>query len=306
MTDGFSSSAWAIAALKSPDLPRPPAGASPAPCTSEPTRPRDCGAEGIEAHLFDGTAALPGRGDRRRLARALHHRARHGGRSRAQDLRPPAAATRAGSAISRRPESTAITAAAGSTRRRRPGPASRAASTAGRRTRLAGDRAGGGRRGRHLPAARHLRPRPQRDRPGEGRHGPAHRQARPGLLAHPCRGHRGTCSTAITQAHAGAIYNVADDLPASTSDVIAFACELLGKPRAAGHPVGTGRAHDERHGALVLCGEPGACGTTGSRTSSASCCAIRPIARACAPSRQWPRARAPRPWRSGGRCRPGC
>ena len=28
------------------------------------------------------------------------------------------------------------------------------------------------------------------DRPGEGRHGAAHRQARPGLLAHPCRGCR--------------------------------------------------------------------------------------------------------------------
>ena len=40
----------------------------------------------------------------------------------------------------------------------------------------------------------------------------------------------GTVLTAITQAHAGAIYNVADDLPASTSDVVAFACELLGKP----------------------------------------------------------------------------
>ena len=40
----------------------------------------------------------------------------------------------------------------------------------------------------------------------------------------------GTVLMAITQAHAGAIYNVADDLPASTSDVVAFACELLGKP----------------------------------------------------------------------------
>jgi len=35
---------------------------------------------------------------------------------------------------------------------------------------------------------------------------------------------------AITGAHAGAVYNVADDLPASTSDVVAFACELLGRP----------------------------------------------------------------------------
>ena len=45
-------------------------------------------------------------------------------------------------------------------------------------------------RRRHLPAARHLRSRPQRHRPGQGRHRAAHRQARPGLLAHPCRGHR--------------------------------------------------------------------------------------------------------------------
>jgi nucleoside-diphosphate-sugar epimerase len=40
----------------------------------------------------------------------------------------------------------------------------------------------------------------------------------------------GTVLMAISGAHAGAIYNVADDLPASTSDVVAFACELLGKP----------------------------------------------------------------------------
>ena len=40
----------------------------------------------------------------------------------------------------------------------------------------------------------------------------------------------GTVLMAITVAHAGAIYNVADDLPASTSDVVAFACDLLGKP----------------------------------------------------------------------------
>ena len=43
----------------------------------------------------------------------------------------------------------------------------------------------------------------------------------------------GTVLMAITQAHAGAIYNVADDLPASTSDVVAFACELLGRPAPA-------------------------------------------------------------------------
>ena len=40
----------------------------------------------------------------------------------------------------------------------------------------------------------------------------------------------GTVLLAITGAHAGAVYNVADDLPASSSDVVAFACELLGKP----------------------------------------------------------------------------
>jgi nucleoside-diphosphate-sugar epimerase len=40
----------------------------------------------------------------------------------------------------------------------------------------------------------------------------------------------GTVLMAITQSHGGAIYNVADDLPAATGDVVAFACELLGKP----------------------------------------------------------------------------
>jgi nucleoside-diphosphate-sugar epimerase len=40
----------------------------------------------------------------------------------------------------------------------------------------------------------------------------------------------GTVLMAISQSHAGAIYNVADDLPASTGEVVAFACELLGKP----------------------------------------------------------------------------
>jgi len=40
----------------------------------------------------------------------------------------------------------------------------------------------------------------------------------------------GTVLMAITGAHAGAVYNVADDLPASTSDVVAFACDLLGRP----------------------------------------------------------------------------
>ena len=40
----------------------------------------------------------------------------------------------------------------------------------------------------------------------------------------------GTVLMAITQSHAGAVYNVADDLPASTCEVVAFACELLGRP----------------------------------------------------------------------------
>lgn len=40
----------------------------------------------------------------------------------------------------------------------------------------------------------------------------------------------GTVLMAITQRHAGAVYNVADDLPASTGEVVAFACELLGRP----------------------------------------------------------------------------
>ena len=40
----------------------------------------------------------------------------------------------------------------------------------------------------------------------------------------------GTVLMAITGVHAGAVYNVADDLPASSSDVVAFACDLLDKP----------------------------------------------------------------------------
>ena len=39
-----------------------------------------------------------------------------------------------------------------------------------------------------------------------------------------------TVVAAITTPHAGAIYNVVDDLPASSSDLIAYACELLGTP----------------------------------------------------------------------------
>ena len=40
----------------------------------------------------------------------------------------------------------------------------------------------------------------------------------------------GTVLLALGQARAGAIYNVADDLPAATGEVVAFACALLGKP----------------------------------------------------------------------------
>lgn len=35
---------------------------------------------------------------------------------------------------------------------------------------------------------------------------------------------------AMTQPHPSGIYNVADDLPAANADVVAFACELLGRP----------------------------------------------------------------------------
>lgn len=40
----------------------------------------------------------------------------------------------------------------------------------------------------------------------------------------------GTVLLALGHARAGAIYNVADDLPAPTGEVVAFACALLGKP----------------------------------------------------------------------------
>jgi nucleoside-diphosphate-sugar epimerase len=35
---------------------------------------------------------------------------------------------------------------------------------------------------------------------------------------------------AMTPPHAGSVFNVVDDLPASSSELIAYACELLGKP----------------------------------------------------------------------------
>ncbi|MFO1084051.1 MAG: SDR family oxidoreductase [Reyranellaceae bacterium] len=40
----------------------------------------------------------------------------------------------------------------------------------------------------------------------------------------------GTVMAALTRPHEAGIYNVADDLPAPTSEVVAFACQLLGKP----------------------------------------------------------------------------
>lgn len=46
----------------------------------------------------------------------------------------------------------------------------------------------------------------------------------------------GTVLLAITRSGAGAIYNVADDLPAATGEVVAFACELLGRPAPAAIP----------------------------------------------------------------------
>ncbi len=39
-----------------------------------------------------------------------------------------------------------------------------------------------------------------------------------------------TVVAAMTAPHPGSIYNVADDLPVSTGEVVAFACELLGLP----------------------------------------------------------------------------
>jgi nucleoside-diphosphate-sugar epimerase len=40
----------------------------------------------------------------------------------------------------------------------------------------------------------------------------------------------GTVLKAMTERHPDTIYNVADDLPATTAEVVAFACELLGRP----------------------------------------------------------------------------
>src|ERR1044072_6167426 len=40
----------------------------------------------------------------------------------------------------------------------------------------------------------------------------------------------GTVLQTLSRVRVGAVYNVADDLPAATGEVVAFACELLGKP----------------------------------------------------------------------------
>lgn len=40
----------------------------------------------------------------------------------------------------------------------------------------------------------------------------------------------GTVLAALGRPHEAGVYNVADDLPAPTSEVVAFACELLGEP----------------------------------------------------------------------------
>jgi len=40
----------------------------------------------------------------------------------------------------------------------------------------------------------------------------------------------GTVLAALGRPHQAGVYNVSDDLPAPTSEVVAFACELLGKP----------------------------------------------------------------------------
>lgn len=40
----------------------------------------------------------------------------------------------------------------------------------------------------------------------------------------------GTVLMAISQPHANGVYNVADDLPAASAEVVAYACRLLGKP----------------------------------------------------------------------------
>jgi nucleoside-diphosphate-sugar epimerase len=63
------------------------------------------------------------------------------------------------------------------------------------------------------------------------------RPARRGASTSPARSSRASMST-ISRHRAGrddasapgAIYNVADDLPAPNSEVIAYACELLGLP----------------------------------------------------------------------------
>ena len=131
--------------------------------------------------------AAAARGAGRRDARADLDRAGRGRRPGARPARTRSARRSAGSAISGTTavygdrqggwvdEATPIEPTPGPRRPPRP-----------RRGGVAGVRPAGP----HLPPRRHLRPRPQRLRQPQGRHGPADRQAGPGVLAHPCRGHR--------------------------------------------------------------------------------------------------------------------
>ncbi len=125
----------------------------------------------------------------------------------------------------------ATRAAPGSTRIRRPARASRAASTrlaAERAWQALGAQAGAAVDVFRLPGIYG----PGRSAIDQVKAGTARRIDRPGHLF--SRIHvediAGTVLMAITRSSRGATYNVADDLPASTSDVVAFACELLGKP----------------------------------------------------------------------------
>ena len=86
------------------------------------------------------------------------------------------------------------------------------------------------RAGSHLPSTRHLRPGPQRHRPGA--RGTARRIDKPGQVF--SRIHvediAATLEASIDRPRGGAIYNVADDEPAPNAEVIACAFELLGQP----------------------------------------------------------------------------
>ena len=138
----------------------------------------------------------------------------------------------------------------------------------------------------------------------------------------------GTVLLALGRTRAGAIYNVADDLPAATGEVVAFACELLGKPVPPAVPwdevaptmsamarsfyaenrrVRNDKIKNElgvalryptyKEGLRAIRRSSGR-----ARRSSAAMSALEP--RSDAGGR--PKARALRPSRSGGRCRPAC